>query len=90
MPDTAQWVAIVVAALTGGFVRDIFTWVRGLFKGRTHRRSELDRAWDKADDEARKRRIVEEHASHVRRLLYEAPCVENGTVPPFPSYTKKE
>lgn len=90
MPDTAQWVAIAVAALTGGFARDIFAWLRGLFKGAGHRRSELDRAWEKADDESRKRRIAEEHASQIRRLLIEAQCVENDTIPPFPTYPKKE
>lgn len=94
MLDTAQWVALGIAALTGGFAREIGVGARAVFgklTGRaTERRSELRRAWDTADEEARKRRIAEEHASHVRRILIEAPCVDNTDVPPYPSYTSRK
>lgn len=87
--DTAGWVAIAVAALTGGLARDLFAWLRSAFK-KADRRSELERAWDSRDAEARKRRQVEEHASLLTRMLIAAPCVDQSTIPPFPQYTKKE
>lgn len=94
MPDTAQWVAIIIALLTGSFFREVGGGIRAVFgkvTGRaTERRSELTRAWDTADDEARKRRIAEEHASHVRRILIEAPCVDNNQVPPYPTYSSRK
>lgn len=91
MPDTAQWVAIVIAALTGGFARDILTWTKTLFRPRSAlRRTELETAWSRADEEARKRRIVEEHASHLRRALIEAPCVDRASIEPFPTYSKEK
>lgn len=86
--ETGQWVALAVAALTGGFARDIIGWVRSLFRGRPQRRGEMERAWEKADEESRRRRLAEEHASHLRRLLLEAPCIPSHEVPPFPSYSQ--
>lgn len=89
MPDTAQLVAMVIALLTGGLLRDVFAWLTGLIRGRGDRRSELEKAHDRADNEATNRRIVEEHASHLRRILYAADCVAASDIPPFPPYRKK-
>lgn len=37
------------------------------------------------DAERKIRRIIEEHASVLRRRLIEAPCVDEATIPPYPS-----
>lgn len=44
----------------------------------------------RADDEAYKRRISQEHASLIRRLLLEAPCVDPTSIPPHPTYTRRK
>lgn len=56
----------------------------------TRKRREIDRLRDVADYEAYRRRIAQEHASHLRRLLYEAPCVDPATIPPYPTTNRKE
>lgn len=43
----------------------------------------------RADDEAYMRRVTQEHASHLRRLLFEAPCVDPATIPPHPIYHRR-
>lgn len=37
------------------------------------------------DSERKVRRIVEEHAARLRRLLIEATCVDSATIPPYPT-----
>ncbi|WP_119697054.1 hypothetical protein [Microbacterium halotolerans] len=54
------------------------------------RRDEVDRAWRRVDREASRRRKVEEHASHLTRLLIAAPCVDPTTIPKFPPYTSTD
>lgn len=85
-----QLTTIVVALLGGGFTAELIRWLAPLIKGRGTRRSELDQAHSRADAEAAKRRIVEEHASRLTRLLIEAPCIDSSTIPSFPPYPKKE
>lgn len=66
--------------------------------GRAQRqRREIDRtrtasaaADRRADDEAHDRRLAQEHASHLRRLLFEAPCVDTSTIPPWPQRSRHE
>lgn len=87
--DTQSLVTIVVALLTGGFLKYLIDWLRQLGKGHAERRSELRRAWDAVDSEARKRRLLEEYASCLRRLLFDAPCVDAATVPPYPRYKQE-
>lgn len=90
MSESPWWVPIVIALITGGIARDLVTWVRGLRKGKVPRRSELEQAWASADEQSRRRRIAEEHASHLRRRLIEAPCVDTTTIPVFPPYKEKQ
>lgn len=90
MGSTPWVVTIVVAALGGSFLTEVFRWIVGRFRGRIEKRSEVERAWDRADEEARKRRLLEEHNSELRRILYAAPCVDSSTIPPFPSYSRRE
>ena len=85
-----QITTIVVALLGGGFLTALVQWLAPLIKGRGTRRSELEQAHARADLEATKRRIVEEHASRLTRQLLEAPCVDSSSIPPFPPYPKKE
>lgn len=47
-------------------------------------------AEERADDEAYRRRVAQEHASHCRRLLLEAPCVDPASIPPFPLYNRRK
>lgn len=89
-----EWSAPIVAILgAGGGAIILELTKRGIDaasgRGRK-RRDEVDRAWTRADSEAQKRRIAEEHASHVRRLLIEAPCIDNAQVPQFPAYPSRK
>ena len=49
------------------------------------RRDDLAKAWADRDEQARRRRVIEEHAHELRRVLIEAPCVDRRTIPPWPS-----
>lgn len=89
MPDTAQWVAIAVAVLMGGLGRDLLGWLKEAVVGRPKKRDELQRAWDERDEEARRRRIVEEVLSLTRRIALGAPCLNEEDIPPFPTYGPK-
>lgn len=85
--DGAQIVSLLIALGAGGILLELVKRLFDSFSGRgKKRRDEVDRAWGARDEEARKRRISEEHASLIRRLLIEAPCVDNTTVPPYPNY----
>ncbi|MFJ6532494.1 hypothetical protein [Microbacterium sp. NPDC091662] len=44
----------------------------------------------RADEQAYQRRITQEHASWLRRLLLEAPCVDPATIPPHPNYHRRK
>lgn len=60
----------------------------------TRRRDDLDRAYERlqqararADEADKRRRRAQEHASQLRRLLYEAQCVDPSQIPPWPGDT---
>jgi hypothetical protein len=75
--------SLFVPKLVTGFVHAI--------TGRGARqRSEIERVRALADREAYRRRIAQEHASHLRRLLYEAPCVAVESIPPNPTYSRED
>jgi hypothetical protein len=79
--------ALITALGIGGILAKLADRIWGALTGRAkERRSEVDRAWARADDEARKRRVIEEHASRLTRRLIEAPCVDDKTIEPFPTY----
>lgn len=85
--DGSQIVSLLIALGAGGILLELIKRLVDALSGRGRkRRDEVNRAWDHADEEARKRRISEEHASQVRRLLIEAPCVDNNDIPPYPNY----
>lgn len=50
-------------------------------------KQERDRAFSHFDVEAARRRRMEEHASQLRRMLTEAPCVDYNEIPPWPNGT---
>lgn len=85
--DGAQIVSLLIALGIGGILLELVKRGVDALSGRgKKRRNEVDTAWSARDEEARKRRIAEEHTSLIRRMLIEAPCVDNSTVPPYPNY----
>lgn len=84
MELTQQIVALVVALGGGTLIPTLFKGLRSRTEKGKQKRDEVDRAWRHADREAAHRRRIAEHASHLRRLLYAAPCVETNTIPPWP------
>lgn len=85
--DGALIVSYLLALGVGGILLELVKRLFDSFSGRgKKRRDEVDRAWGARDEEARKRRISEEHASLIRRLLIEAPCVDHTKVPLYPNY----
>lgn len=92
---TPEQIATLMVGLgVGGILLELAKRLFDALTGRGRkRRDEISRAWDRtdqerrrADEESRRKRIAEEHASHCRRLLLEAPCVPNETIPPYPTY----
>lgn len=88
---TALEIAAVLTALgAGGILLKLAERIWDALHGRGKaRRDEVQLAWEHADDEARKRRIVEEYASRQVRRQIEAPCIDDRTIEPFPTYTKE-
>jgi hypothetical protein len=98
--------ALVLTSIGGAvLVPKMFAAVWQAITGRaTRNRREIDRvraeaaeserraaaAERRADDEAYRRRVAQEHASHCRRLLYEAPCVDPSIIPPYPTTTRRD
>lgn len=91
MTELARDIALILTSAGGAvLVPRMFGALWKAATGRASRqRREVDRVRSIADNEAHNRRIAEEHASHLRRLLYEAPCVEVAAIPPFPPYRKE-
>ncbi|WP_371031285.1 hypothetical protein [Pseudoclavibacter sp. JSM 162008] len=87
MDNPTAWVA---AILGGGGLAGVLAFGKqllGIFTGRSRRkRDEVDEAWKERDKEAAKRRQIEEHASAVRRIAIEAPCIPAESIPPWPAY----
>lgn len=103
--DLAGWIAIAVAALGGGFLRDVGKWVVDSWKGRNAaRRDEVARAIAERDkavlerDAARSElswwqrwaRIVEESLALHRRRMIDAPCLTDQDIPTYPSRPDKD
>lgn len=92
---TAETVAALMLGLgVGGILLELMkrTWDAISGRGKV-RRDEIARAWEQADEqrrnrdeEATRRRIAEEHASQLRRLALEAPCIPNEDIPQYPAY----
>ncbi len=60
----------------------------------TRRRDDLDRAYERlqqararADEADKRRRRAQEHASQLRRMLLEAPCIDPADIPTWPGDT---
>ena len=79
-----------IAALAGGLgLGSVLTTLipliwRRLTGKEARRRSDAEKAWEQRDEQARRRRIVEEHAHVLRRKLIEADCIEPKDIPPWP------
>ena len=87
MDSPAAWFTAILGA--GGFpaLLAFGKQLVGIFTGRSRRkRDEVDEAYRERDREASKRRVIEEHASAVRRIAIEAPCVPTESIPPWPAY----
>lgn len=82
--DLTQIIALLAALGGGTVIPTLFKGIRSRTAQGKRRRDEVDRAWRHADSEASARRRIAEHASHLRRLLYAAPCVETSSIPPWP------
>ena len=90
----ADIAALLVAGGVGAVVLELTKRIWDAISGRGKvRRDEIARAWaqadeqrQKRDDEATRRRIAEEHASQLRRLALEAPCIPNEDIPQYPTY----
>lgn len=92
--DLARDIALILTSVGGAVIVPKLAgalW-RAVTGRATRQRREIDRARAekaaaelRADTEARDRRIAQEHASHCRRLLFEAPCVDPSTIPDYPT-----
>lgn len=83
--------AVLVSLGVGAILLELTKRLLDALSGRGRkRRDEVDRAWQRVDREAQKRRIAEEYASRQTRRLIEAPCVDTTTIEPFPPYPPKE
>ena len=86
--DPAAFATIAASLGLGGILLELTKRLLGKITNRGgNRRDEVDRAWQRADREAAKRRIAEEHASQLRRQLLAAECVNPDDIPPWPTYT---
>ena len=89
--DAADIASLIAAAGGGAILLELTK--RGLDKLSNRgakRRDEVDRAWRRADREAHKRRMLEEYASHLRRILISAACIEAADIPNWPAYSSTD
>jgi len=90
MTEWATPVALLLSAGGGAIILELAKRALDALSGRgRRRRDEVDRAWQRADREASKRRRIEEHASLLRRQLIAAPCVDSATIPEYPTFDKE-
>lgn len=83
--DVQTLLTALFSALGGGTLATIFKQVWDWGTGRSGRkRSEVDRAHEKADRERRKRIRVEDSLMVHRRVIREAPCLTETHMPPYP------
>jgi len=89
--DAADIASLIAAAGGGGILLELTKRGVGALSGAGRkRRDEVDRAWKRTDKEAQRRRLIEEHASHLRRILFGAPCVDAADIPPWPTYSSTD
>lgn len=81
------WASLVLGVLSGGLIAQIFKTIADRIKGRSSKRSELEVAWGKADEESRRRRIAEDRFHQARKLLIEANCIDPTNIPEYPDYS---
>lgn len=90
MNEWATPAALLLSAGGGAILLELAKRALDGLSGRgRRRRDEVDRAWQRADSEAVKRRLAEEYASRMMRHLISAPCVETSEIEPFPTYPKE-
>lgn len=102
MPPWEYIVSLVTALGIGTIVPKILDKMLAGFTERGKRRQAdaeklaqlVDEAKQERDDaiahrdvEASRRRRIEEHASRLRRIIAEAPCIDFDIVPPWPDGT---
>ena len=76
----------IVGLLGGTFGRGLLDHLRETLTGRSRKkRDEVDRAWTRADLEARHRRMLAESLSSHRRIIIEAECLGTDALPPYPA-----
>lgn len=77
---------LVGVALGSPVLLQATTWlVRSLTGREAKRRDDAQKAWLYYDRAEKRRRVVEEHAHRLRRLLIEAPCVDMQDIPEWPA-----
>ncbi len=84
--DTGQIISLVAALGIGGILKQLIDNLVAWFKGR---QAEERDAWAERDREAKARRILEEYAHALRRLLFRLGAREgdgDDDVPRFPTY----
>ncbi|MEV8029279.1 hypothetical protein [Cellulosimicrobium funkei] len=84
--DTGQIISLVAALGIGGILKQLIDNLVAWLKGR---QAEERDAWAERDREAKARRILEEYAHALRRLLFRQGLREgagNDDIPPFPNY----
>lgn len=91
MAEWANPISLLLSAGGGAILLELTKRALDALSGRGRkRRDEVDRAWQRADREASRRRRLEEHASLLRRHLLAAPCVDSDTIPAYPHIEDKE
>lgn len=89
--DLTQLPLILTALGGGAIIPSLIKGVRFTFTGRgKKRRDEVDQAWRRVDREADRRRVWQDYAWQLRRILREAPCVEAASIPPSPAYSSTD
>ncbi|MBN0040257.1 hypothetical protein JN535_08780 [Cellulosimicrobium cellulans] len=84
--DTGQIISLVAALGIGGILKQLIDNVAAWRKGR---QAEERDAWAERDREAKARRVLEEYAHALRRLLFRLGLREGASdddIPPFPNY----
>lgn len=78
--------ALATALGAGAILKDLIGWLIRAVTGREgKRRDDTQKAWRYYDRAEKRRRVVEEHAHRLRRLLIEAPCVDPQNIPEWPA-----
>lgn len=87
--DAGQIIAVATALGLGGILGKFIDFLTERHRGK---RDKNRAAWDVADEESSKRRLIEEYAHTLRRRLFKRGAVEGpgeDDVPPWPTYPKE-